>query len=57
MDVEDIISTSTAPKKFVDWPFKYHEELVLEVDALSNLGVGVARHNITSEDGQQSQWV
>lgn len=32
------------PKKFVPDPFDYHEEIELEIDSLSNLGVGVGRH-------------
>lgn len=32
------------PKKFVPEPFDYHEEIELEIDSLSNLGVGVGRH-------------
>lgn len=32
------------PKKFVPDPFDYHEEIELEIDSLSNLGIGVGRH-------------
>lgn len=31
------------PKKFVPEPFGYHEEIELEIDALTNLGSGVGR--------------
>lgn len=53
MDDIDQADTPTAPKKFIDFPFKYHELLELHVDDLTNLGLGVARH--TLPDGRQ--WV
>ena len=31
------------PKKFTPHPFAYHEEVEVEISALSNLGVGIAR--------------
>jgi 23S rRNA (uracil1939-C5)-methyltransferase/tRNA (uracil-5-)-methyltransferase len=31
------------PKKFVPTPFEYHQEIELEIDALTNLGAGVGR--------------
>jgi len=36
---------SRKPKKFNDDPFAYHEELVVEIESLTNLGQGVARVN------------
>ncbi len=41
------------PHKFVSFPFKYHEELDITIEDLSNLGLGIGRK--TLEDG--SQWV
>ena len=32
------------PKNFVPEPFEYHQELELQVDSLTNLGMGVCRH-------------
>ena len=34
---------SRKPKRFNPEPFDYHEELVLTIDSLTNLGQGVAR--------------
>lgn len=31
------------PKKFVAFPFEYHQEIELEIDSLTNLGAGVGR--------------
>ena len=31
------------PKKFNPHPFSYHQEIEVEITALSNLGVGIAR--------------
>ncbi len=31
------------PKKFHPYPFEYHQEIELRIDALSNLGVGIGR--------------
>lgn len=36
---------SRKPKKFHPEPFEYHEELVVEIESLTNLGQGVARVN------------
>lgn len=36
---------SRKPKKFNPDPFDYHEEIVLEIDSLTNLGKGVGRIN------------
>ena len=33
------------PKKFRPDPFEYHQELILQIDSLSNLGQGVGRMN------------
>lgn len=35
--------TPRPPKKFVAYPFEYHEEIVMEIDSLTNLGAGVGR--------------
>jgi len=45
------------PKKFNPFPFEYHEELDVVVEDLTNLGVGVARHNLNDVEGVSSQWV
>ena len=37
-------------KKFKAYPFDYHQEIEVEIDALSNLGVGIARVQIDAED-------
>ncbi len=34
---------SRKPRKFNPEPFEYHEELILQIDSLTNLGQGVAR--------------
>jgi tRNA (uracil-5-)-methyltransferase len=34
---------STAPRSFVDKPFEYHQELVIRIDSLTNMGWGVGR--------------
>ncbi|CAB9504442.1 23S rRNA (uracil(1939)-C(5))-methyltransferase RlmD [Seminavis robusta] len=31
------------PRKFVSYPFDYHEELTVQIDTLTNLGMGIAR--------------
>lgn len=31
------------PKKFVDHPFAYHEEIEIRIDSLTNLGAGIGR--------------
>jgi tRNA/tmRNA/rRNA uracil-C5-methylase (TrmA/RlmC/RlmD family) len=36
-------ATPRPPRKFVDGPFKYHEEIELTIDGLTNLGCGVGR--------------
>ena len=41
------------PKRFVDFPFEYHEEMIVSIDDITNLGVGVARRKL--EDGKD--WV
>lgn len=38
------------PKKFKPYPFTYHQEIELEISALSNLGVGIARVQVEPED-------
>ena len=48
------------PKKFNPHPFEYHQEITLEIDSLSNLGVGIARVPIdapTSESTESQGWV
>jgi tRNA/tmRNA/rRNA uracil-C5-methylase (TrmA/RlmC/RlmD family) len=44
---------SKVPYGFVSTPFKYQEEIVLDIDDLSNLGQGVGRYSLP--DG--SKWV
>ena len=46
-------SQKTAPKKFSAFPFQYHEELIVTIEDVTNLGLGVARAKIA--DGQS--WV
>ena len=55
---------TVVPKKFVSFPFMYHEELDVTVDSLTNLGVGVCRVNIgdkvegdDSKDKNSKGWV
>ena len=38
------------PKKFKAYPFDYHDEIEVEISALSNLGVGIARVQVEPED-------
>mmetsp|Transcript_5010 Transcript_5010/g.7053 ORF Transcript_5010/g.7053 Transcript_5010/m.7053 type:complete len:589 (+) Transcript_5010:63-1829(+) len=38
------------PRKFQPWPFQYHEELTLTVEALTNRGIGVCRASISATD-------
>ena len=48
------------PKKFNPHPFEYHQELTLEIDSLSNLGVGIARVPIDNPDADSAEsqgWV
>lgn len=45
------------PKKFNPHPFDYHEEIELEISALSNLGVGIARVPLDDEGEEQKGWV
>ncbi len=33
------------PKNFIDEPFKYQEEIILDIVDLSNLGIGVGKYN------------
>lgn len=44
-------------KKFNPYPFDYHEEIVLEISALSNLGVGIARVHLDDQEEEQKGWV
>ncbi|WP_411844806.1 class I SAM-dependent RNA methyltransferase [Roseibacillus persicicus] len=44
-------------KKFKATPFPYHHELTLEVDSLSNLGIGVARVTLPDAEPDQGPWV
>lgn len=47
-----------APRKFKDYPFPYHHELTLEVESLTNLGVGVARVDVEPPEGEEARpWV
>ncbi|NNJ87304.1 MAG: hypothetical protein HKP20_09050, partial [Akkermansiaceae bacterium] len=38
------------PKKFRPYPFEYHQEIELDITALSNLGVGIARVKLSAEN-------
>lgn len=42
------------PKKFNPHPFDYHQEIDVEITALSNLGVGIARVKL---DAENPEWV
>eukprot|EP00586_Coscinodiscus_wailesii_P022639 CAMPEP_0172521048 /NCGR_PEP_ID=MMETSP1066-20121228/292353_1 /TAXON_ID=671091 /ORGANISM="Coscinodiscus wailesii, Strain CCMP2513" /LENGTH=528 /DNA_ID=CAMNT_0013303897 /DNA_START=255 /DNA_END=1841 /DNA_ORIENTATION=- len=42
-DKEEAAARVKIPKKFVPFPFQYHEELTLRVDSLTNLGIGICR--------------
>ncbi|MFK7909701.1 MAG: class I SAM-dependent RNA methyltransferase [Akkermansiaceae bacterium] len=42
------------PKKFNPHPFDYHQEIDVEIAALSNLGVGIARVKL---DAENPEWV
>ena len=55
--IDDIIDNNEKSlkksKKFVSFPFRYHEELNITVDDITNLGIGVGRALLA--DG--SKWV
>ncbi len=38
-------TSAKRPKKFVPEPYDYHQEIEVEIDSLTNLGVGVGRHD------------
>ncbi|MBB5351733.1 23S rRNA (uracil1939-C5)-methyltransferase/tRNA (uracil-5-)-methyltransferase [Haloferula luteola] len=40
------------PKKFHAHPFEYHEELVLTIESLTNLGDGIARVDLPDQEGE-----
>ena len=40
-------------KKFKAYPFDYHQEIDVEISSLSNLGIGVAKVDLTKLDSQQ----
>ncbi len=44
-------------KPFNAFPFDYHEEVELKIDSLSNLGDGVGRIPVTTDEGEQTEWV
>jgi 23S rRNA (uracil1939-C5)-methyltransferase/tRNA (uracil-5-)-methyltransferase len=48
-----------AHKKFVPFPFEFHQELEVDIDSLSNLGAGVAKVDIPAKDDAQEtrKWV
>lgn len=48
-----IEATKPNPKKINNFPFEYHQELVVRIEDISNLGYGIARHSI----GDNSLWV
>jgi len=39
------IAHRSVPRKFVPTPFKYHEEIELDIESLSSMGVGIGRVN------------
>ncbi|MGJ8676043.1 MAG: class I SAM-dependent RNA methyltransferase [Akkermansiaceae bacterium] len=41
------------PKKFSPYPFAYHQELDVEITALTNLGVGIARIQLDQEPSEK----
>ena len=41
------------PKRFIDFPFAYHEEMIVSIEDITNLGMGVARTKL--KDG--NEWV
>lgn len=55
------------PRKFFDQPFDYHQSIEIDIDALSNLGVGIGRITLNDEhtplsaqakkNKMQGQWV
>lgn len=47
------LSESKAPRKFKSFPFEYHEEILLQIEDLTNLGLGVGRVQLA--DGKK--WV
>ncbi len=40
--------TKRLPRNFVPVPFRYHEELILTIETLTNLGVGLGRVDISA---------
>ena len=46
-------------KKFVPFPFEYHQEIDVTIESLSNLGVGIAKVDIPSQEneGETTKWV
>lgn len=48
-------------KKFVPFPFEFHQEIEVSIDALSNLGVGIAKVDVpaSQDEGETetSKWV
>jgi len=44
-------------KKNFDFPFAYHEELIVTIESLTNTGNGVARVPVTDKDGTTTNWV
>ena len=45
-----------APKKFVNHPFEYHQELTVRIESLTNMGWGIARVHL-NEDTSEKPWV
>ncbi|MGJ8673896.1 class I SAM-dependent RNA methyltransferase [Rubritalea sp.] len=46
-------------KKFVPFPFEYHQEIEVTIESLSNLGVGIAKVDIPSPENEEemTKWV
>jgi len=40
----------TIPKKFVHTPFDYHQEIIIKIDSLTNMGWGVGRVKLDDEN-------
>ena len=51
------VEQPTVPKGFDPYPFAYHETLTLDIEEITNLGMGVARVNLDSTDEGSSKYV
>ena len=48
---------SRKKRPFNNYPFEFQQPLEVEIESISNLGDGVAKVPVTSEDGEDSLWV